>query len=146
MISIIQILLLLETEVENENSSEVEELKMYLLIRGDIEMPEGKLAIQAAHAILGAWVNCHDEELKAKYLGLNPEGQITSGQAKISLKAKNLHAMERARAECRALGISTALVTDAGRTVFNEPTVTCLGIGPVTRSKLPPFVEKMRMY
>jgi peptidyl-tRNA hydrolase len=121
------------------------DLRLYVLVRQDIEIPLGKLISQVGHAFLGTFENCKDATLKAEYLGKNPEGVIESGQAKISKKAKNLNALLRAQEECKALGISTALVTDEGRTVFSEPTVTCLGIGPVSRENLPKFVEKMRL-
>lgn len=124
------------------------ELRLYCLVRGDIDwLPIlGKLCSQVGHGYLGAFVNCPDEELKKRYLGINSNGLIDSGQAKISLSAKNLGALMRAEAECRSLGISTALIRDAGRTVFPEPTVTCLGIGPVEYDHLPKYVQKMRLF
>lgn len=121
------------------------ELRLYVLVRQDIEMPLGKLLAQVGHAFLGAFENCTDTELKKTYLGENPNNVVDTGQAKISKKAKNLAALERAQAECTALGIPTALIKDSGRTVFSEPTVTCLGIGPVARENLPKFVDKMQL-
>jgi PTH2 family peptidyl-tRNA hydrolase len=124
----------------------MEELRLYCLVRGDLEIPIGKLCAQTAHGFLGSYVNCTNEDLKKEYLGLNENGLIDSGQAKITLKAKNLNALLRAEQECKDLGISTALIKDAGRTVFNEPTITVLGIGPVTKENLPKFVQKMQLF
>jgi peptidyl-tRNA hydrolase len=121
------------------------ELRLYCLVRMDIEIPLGKLLAQSGHAYLGSFMNCKDQTVKDSYLGNNPDGQISSGQAKISLKAKNLAALHRAQQECSDLGISTALIIDAGRTVFNEPTVTCLGIGPVEYESLPKYIQKMQL-
>jgi peptidyl-tRNA hydrolase len=123
------------------------ELRLYCLVRGDIDWTEilGKLCSQVGHGFLGAFINCADNELKDRYLGVNTEGLIDSGHAKITLQAKNLHALMRAQAECKSLGLSTALICDAGRTVFPEPTITCLGIGPVEYDHLPKFVQKMRL-
>ena len=69
----------------------------------------------------------------------------TPGHPKITYGAKNEAALRRALEECQAVGIPAHLVTDEGRTVFPEPTVTVLGIGPCRRSDLPPFVGKMQL-
>jgi peptidyl-tRNA hydrolase len=34
-----------------------------------------------------------------------------------------------------AKGIPHFVVTDAGQTVFDQPTVTCIGIGPATKAQ-----------
>jgi peptidyl-tRNA hydrolase, PTH2 family len=112
------------------------DLRIYALIRMDIEMPLGKIIPQAGHAYMGALLKA-DKALVETYLS----GAFT----KIAVKAKNLAAILRAKDECDALGIPTSLITDAGRTIFNEPTVTCLGIGPVLRESLPKFVQKMQL-
>jgi len=114
-----------------------DDLRIYCVVRIDINMPLGKLIAQTGHGFMGALVGCKDEDLKARYLG--------AAFTKIALKGKNLNALERAKRECDELGITTALITDSGRTVFNEPTVTCLGIGPVTYDQLPKYVQKMHL-
>lgn len=96
----------------------------------------GKLAAQAGHAYLHAW---WDSEERFNYhvpgLGLvgghKAEKYRNSGRAtKVCLvvdTVDELKALEEAyRPVC---GVS--LVTDAGLTCFDEPTTTCLGIGPI---------------
>ena len=117
-----------------------EELRLYCVVRGDIEMPVGKLVAQAGHAFVGALRVATET---APHLA---ERYLADSQPKITLQAKSLAVLERAARECKDAGIIHHLVIDEGRTVFNEPTVTCLGIGPVLRDRLPKFVSKLRLY
>jgi peptidyl-tRNA hydrolase len=40
----------------------------------------------------------------------------------------------------------TALVTDAGFTVFNEPTTTCLGIGPIREDNIGDDIKSLKTF
>lgn len=119
----------------NPIPKEKEELRLYVAIRKDLKIPEGKLIAQVGHAFLNTFLKSDRRE---EYL-TNP------AHPKISVWAKNLNALIRAQTECEDAGIACALITDAGRTVFPEPTVTCLGIGPIERSKLPKFVRNFQL-
>jgi PTH2 family peptidyl-tRNA hydrolase len=125
-----------DTKLDEIIADKRPDLRIYCLLRMDIEMPVGKIISQCGHGFMGALLKA-DKATVETYLA----GSFT----KIAVKAKNLAAIQRAKNECDALGIPTALITDAGRTVFNEPTVTCLGIGPVLRENLPKFVQKMNL-
>ncbi len=125
-----------DTKLDEIIADKRPDLRIYCLIRQDIEMPIGKMLAQSAHGFMGALLKA-DKATVETYLA----GSFT----KIAIKAKNLAALQRAKTECDALGIPTALITDAGRTVFTEPTVTCLGVGPVLRENLPKFVQKMNL-
>lgn len=116
-----------------------EEPRLYLLVREDINMPAGKGYAQAGHAFLGVV----EAARRVGHPGI--ETYLAGQQGKIAVRAKNLGAIERAARECREAGLPVCVVTDAGRTVFGEPTVTCMAVGPVSRSKLPKFVERMRL-
>lgn len=115
------------------------DLRIYILLRTDIEIPTGKLLAQAAHAAVYAYRGCLEQtpDLIEEY---------DRTQTKICLKAKNIDALTRAQEECEEKGIPAYLVKDAGRTVFDEPTITALGIGPVKKENLPNFVQHLRLY
>jgi peptidyl-tRNA hydrolase len=100
-------------------------LKLYALVRADLQMPAGKLASQAGHAFLGAFLLA-DEARRRDYTaaGLG---------TKICLRVTNLAALLTVYDRARALGLPAALIEDTGRnTTFNGvPTLSALGIGPL---------------
>lgn len=118
-----------------------DELKIYILIRSDIDIPSGKLVVQAAHTAIGVYRVCLERNP-----GLIERYNHTGLHKKVCLKAKNVGALTRALEECEENGIPTFLLQDAGLTVFEEPTITALGIGPVTKDGLPRFVQKLQLY
>lgn len=117
-----------------------DELRLYCIVRDDIDIPVGKLIAQAGHAFATVVHQAHstNPEILEQYFSVS--------QTKIVLKAKTLSQLMRAAEECKTAGINCFLVEDAGRTVFNEPTITCLGIGPILASDLPKFVKKLRLF
>lgn len=40
----------------------------------------------------------------------------------------------------------TSLVTDAGYTVFNEPTTTCLGLGPISEENIGDDIKSLKTF
>lgn len=116
-----------------------DELRMYCVMRTDLVMPVPKMLVQAGHAYMSSGI---------RVLNLNPERfwqWYEHSQAKIALRAKTLDTLLRAQQECETLGVPCALITDEGRTVFTEPTTTCLGIGPLLRVELPKFVARLQL-
>ncbi len=110
----------------------------------------GKLAAQAGHAYLHAWWNA-DQRFRSYYGGLGgdhiaaPELYKDSNAAvKVCLiceTTENLLTLyENYKDICGA-----TLVKDAGRTVFNEPTITCVGIGPIKRADRGEDLTKLKV-
>ena len=116
-----------------------EELKMFCVVRCDIVMPVPKLLVQAGHAYVSSAMVLFERQPELF------QQWFDNAQPKIALRCKNLHALLRAEEECNEKYIPNYLVMDAGRTVFNEPTITCLGIGPCYRSELPKFVGNFQL-
>lgn len=123
-----------------------DELRMYVVVRTDIDIPFGKLAPQAGHAFTNALEDArrHTPERHSAYLGTVDNGLLTSGQAKIALRGKltDLHVL---KAELEAAGIPHCLVQDQGRTVFPEPTITCLAFGPIPASERPKRAKRLQL-
>ena len=114
------------------------ELRLYCLMRADLNAPVGKLMAQAGHAFLGC-ISFADRDIGDAYWH-------KGSQPKIVLKVDNLEMLARANKECVEAEIVTYVVKDEGRTIFKEPTITCLGVGPVEREKLPIFIQKLPLY
>lgn len=92
-------------------------------------MPKGKLAAQASHASIKAYMNTKEHENRNKLAGSISEWEET-GSTKIVLAVNS----EEELAEClkKALQnrVAAAYIVDEGRTVFGRPTATCVGVGP----------------
>jgi len=124
------------------------ELKMWIVLRQDIEMPLGKAMVQAAHAVQAATILAleYDDPTNLFYRGeARLKLYLEQNMPKITVKAKNLAAMDRAFKETFEAGIPASYIRDAGRTVFAEETPTVVGIGPCYYSELPRFVQRLQL-
>jgi PTH2 family peptidyl-tRNA hydrolase len=97
------------------------EYKQVIVIRSDLKMPKGKTAAQAAHAsVESAWRA--EKEVFKKWRA--------AGMKKIAVKVDSEKELHILKAKADQAGISSAIITDAGKTFVAPGTVTCLGIGP----------------
>lgn len=96
-------------------------MKLVVVVRKDIKMSKGKLAVQVAHAA----VECVLLSKRDKV-----EEWRKEGAKKIVAKMSDLNGLFELKREAEVLGIVNYLVTDRGLTEFKEPTITCLGLGP----------------
>ncbi|MBI2129755.1 peptidyl-tRNA hydrolase [Candidatus Woesearchaeota archaeon] len=110
--------------------------KQVILAREDLNLPKGKLAAQVAHASVASLIKSHKEDI-AKWKN--------EGMKKVVLKVKDLGEMMKYRKESQDAGLVTALITDAGRTVVEPGTITCLGIGPDKEEKIDKITGKLKM-
>lgn len=98
--------------------------RLYAIVRSDITMPEGKMAAQAGHAFLEAYL-VSDRELQDAY---RADGIGT----KVVLSA-TLSQIETIRDRCEWLGVPHRLIVDTGHVCppdfDGSPVTTALGIG-----------------
>ena len=98
-------------------------------------MPTGKLAAQAGHAFLDAYLAALDLRPDAAR-AYRDGGHGT----KVALRATSLDDLLRAQVIARRAGIPAALVTDVGHVLppdfDGSPVVTALGLGPAKRSEV----------
>ncbi len=103
------------------------EYKQVILVRDDLKLPKGKLAAQASHASVNALLKAHKDDIhKWK----------DEGMKKVVLRVKDLDELLLCRKNAQDAGIVNALVEDAGLTVVEPGTITCLGIGPDKEEKI----------
>lgn len=105
-------------------------------------MNTGKIAAQAGHAYLGAFVNANTG-LQKEYHSELP----TSPGTKVCLACKNLNQLIRAEEEAVAAGIPCFRVVDSGCSNFfnGEPTITALGIGPATKDQIKHITKRFQL-
>lgn len=123
---------------------------MYIVVRRDLEMPSGKLAGQVAHAavrLIWKFRNHTDNGAGRSNMRLINEWFHPSlgNEAKIVLGVSGYQELESIYHLADKLKIPTEIVTDAGRTIFGEPTVTCIGIGPLTQEEAKSF-KHLKLY
>ncbi|MBN1390839.1 MAG: peptidyl-tRNA hydrolase [Candidatus Thermoplasmatota archaeon] len=98
--------------------------KLVVIVRKDLKLTPGKLAVQVAHASVTCALQCKKEKerwFKAWY---------AEGQKKVVVKVDSLSDLYELKMLAGSLGITNSLVQDAGLTEIPPGTVTCLGIGP----------------
>ncbi len=102
-------------------------MKQAIVIRTDVKMSRGKIAVQVAHAS----VSVLDKISKTKLAEWKKDGQ-----KKIVLKVKTLNDLIALKNKCDKLKLACSLVADAGLTEVEPGTVTALAIGPDDDNKI----------
>ena len=110
--------------------------KQVILVRDDLKLPKGKLAAQVGHASVDATLK---SERKIVDMWKKDGGK------KIVLKVKDEKELFRFKQQAEDAGLKTALITDAGHTVVEPGTITCLGIGPDEEKKIDMITGKLKM-
>jgi len=107
-----------------KNRTMSEDIKQVIVIRDDLKMSVGKIAVQVAHAAVIAAENIKEKRYEWW------EKWMKSGQKKIVLKVNNKDELMKLYNKSLMVGIPAILVYDAGLTEVPPNTLTCLGIGP----------------
>ncbi|MAG60410.1 aminoacyl-tRNA hydrolase [archaeon] len=111
-------------------------LKQVILVRNDLKLPRGKLAAQAAHASVEATLRS-DAAIVREWR--------SQGMAKIVLKVDNEKQLLSYFQKAKDDGITASLITDAGHTVVEPGTKTCVGIGPDDEHKIDFLTAKLKL-
>lgn len=123
------------------------ELRMYAIANAEALKAaggnRGKMMAQAGHAFLHAWWDADSREdgPNARAYRYRESGAA----AKIVVRAENEATLRAMYREIDALDIGCTLVTDAARTVFDKPTVTFLGIGPISVDEAPEWLKELKV-
>ena len=109
----------------------------------------GKMATQAGHAYVHAFWDAFApsfnlikmfRKIKQAYAYKHSERAY-----KITLRISTVDELKALQEKYRDI-CGTSLVTDAGFTVFAEPTTTCLGIGPIREDKIGDDLKALKTF
>ena len=110
--------------------------KQVILARQDLKLPKGKLAVQVAHASLDV-ASKSDKKIVEKWKA--------QGGKKVVLKVADEKELLKYMSLAENEGLKVALIKDAGHTVLEPGTITCLGIGPDIEEKIDKVTGKLKM-
>ncbi len=102
-------------------------MKQVIVVNEALRLPRGKLASQVAHASVAAFLHASPE---------SQERWLSEGMRKIVLGCESAAQLTAFLVRATELGIPSELICDAGRTVVEPGTATCLGLGPAADSDL----------
>lgn len=103
------------------------EYKQVIVIRKDLNLSLGKIAVQVAHASVSAYKKANKNTVK------NWESQ---GAKKVVLQVNTEKELLDLFENTKKLKLPSALIKDAGLTEIPPGTITCLGIGPEKNEKI----------
>lgn len=110
-----------------------------LVVRKDLGMKPGKIAAQAAHASIAAFLKSQERKWGSSW-----EEWLDEGMQKIVLKVQSekelLQLFEQVKNKFPA-----ALITDAGHTQVSPNTKTCIGIGPANENELKKYTGHLKL-
>lgn len=116
-----------------------EPTKMVLIVRSDLNMLKGKTGAQCAHAA----IMCYEKAAKQQPDLLS--AWLNTGQPKIVLRAESLKEIEKIANEANEKNIIHGMIHDAGRTQVAAGTITVLGVGPDTISRIDSVARHLRL-
>ncbi len=98
----------------------------------------GKMASQAGHAFLHSYLDAQ------KRFPDRAEAYLDGRAKKVTVKAPKELVEKLAKDYQHRTGV--ALITDAGLTVFGEPTLTCVGIGPLDNDETDDILAALKVW
>ena len=119
-------------------------LYQYAIMRGDLDMPPGKLSAQAGHAYTDSLFTAmiSDPERALAYR------DRTRGGSKVTVKAKNVAQLLKAYNAAKAAGLPCSLIVDQHHILpphfDGTPIITAVGIGPCTKEECREITKKFR--
>lgn len=128
----------------------MQKTKMYCIFAKDsvdkLGGNRGKLASMAGHAYLHSWWDA------MKINELNNDAYIQATDYYNSEKAYKITLIVDTVEQLKDLQYyykdicGTSLVIDSAITVFNEPTIVCLGIGPICEDKIDDNLKQLKVF
>jgi peptidyl-tRNA hydrolase, PTH2 family len=114
--------------------------KQVIVVRRDLKMGKGKLAVQVAHAAVSSAEKTRSTRKAWWDLWIS-----SSNQAKICVRVENEDELRRLKGKIDEVGLPNSLIQDAGLTQLEPGTTTCLGIGPVPSEVADRYTGKLSL-
>jgi len=112
------------------STSSPEEIKQVIVMRSDLGMGKGKIAAQASHASIEAFLGARRQNEK------EAQKWKKEGMPKSVLKVENEKELVRIFQAAKDANLPCALIQDAGKTQIEPGSRTCVGIGPARAGEI----------
>ena len=128
----------------------IRDVKQYIIIRTDLGMSPGKLAVQASHASGKVFFDkmylSDERNNRIKILNLSDDEcrWIENGFTKIVKKVKNESQLLKVYQQAVDKGLSASLIKDAGLTELDGENYTAVAIGPSRVEDCESIVKKLQ--
>jgi len=110
--------------------------KQVIVVRKDLKLDKGKLAVQVAHASLDSY---------RKSPPGDREPWEEEGSKKVVAEVATLKELLDLQKKARLLGLPHSLIRDAGKTQLKPGTITCLGIGPAQEKEMDKVTGRLKI-
>lgn len=110
--------------------------KQVIVVNKSLGMSQGKLAAQVAHASILSLFEA-SEDIAA--------GWLDNSYPKIVLQVESTQDLLDLQEKANELNLPSALVIDEGRTELSNGSITCLGIGPMTKEVIDEVTGDLRL-
>ncbi len=111
-------------------------MKQVIVVNEALNLPPGKMAVQVAHAAVGALLSAPRD---------NQVAWFQAGMPKVAVRCASDDELQAILAKAEAAGLPVMLVRDAGRTVVEAGTPTCVGIGPDLAQKIDLITGELKL-
>jgi PTH2 family peptidyl-tRNA hydrolase len=112
------------------------EFKQCIVVREDLRLSSGKLAVQVAHASVLS--------LERADKSMISEWKV-EGQKKVVLRVANLQDLLKLKDDADRSRLPNAIVIDAGLTEIPSGTITALGIGPGPNKQIDKITGNLKL-
>jgi PTH2 family peptidyl-tRNA hydrolase len=119
----------------------MDEYKQVIVVRTDIKISKGKLAVQVAHAAVTAAFKAYMDERWRKWF----DYWWKTGQKKIVVKGGGEKELLMIASEAEKLGLPVSVIRDAGLTELEPGTLTAIGIGPAPSELIDKITGRLKL-
>lgn len=123
-----------------------EPIKQVIVVRKDLNMRKGKIAAQAAHAVLNSFLD--DTGHGARTISLNEIDieWLRTGATKICVYVESEHELEEIYHKASRANLPCSMIIDAGLTEFHGvPTKTVVAVGPAKTSEIDKITGHLKL-
>jgi peptidyl-tRNA hydrolase len=111
-------------------------MKQIIVVNEALKLPPGKLAAQVAHAAVAAFLEA-SRDAQRRWLA--------AGMPKIVVRCESQAELLALQEQAERVDVPVAAIHDAGHTVVEAGTLTCIGFGPAERDQLDAITGALKL-